>query len=96
MTRLRGGKPSSLPDLATLGVTYRQLDYWTRQGYLTASAEHSGSGYRRSWSPEQLALAERLGRLTRLGMTLDLAYRVATGTSDVGEGVTITLERSDA
>ena len=37
------------------GVTYRQLDYWCRQGYLPASTvEASGSGTRRRFTRQQV------------------------------------------
>lgn len=40
------------------GITYRQLDYATRTGRLRALAtDRSGSGYRRTYPPEELAVA---------------------------------------
>lgn len=36
------------------GITYRQLDYWTRQGYITPIVEADGPGSRRRWSLEQV------------------------------------------
>lgn len=32
-----------------VGITYRQLDYWTRQGYIVPAVEASGSGSRRRY-----------------------------------------------
>jgi hypothetical protein len=82
----------TLPPLKELGVTYRQLDHWTTQGYLTAEEPSPGSGRRRAWAAEQLEIAARMARLSRLGLNLALAHRIATGTNDVGDGITITIQ----
>jgi hypothetical protein len=93
---LRTAPRITLPTLAELGVTYRQLDHWTTQGYLIAKEPSPGSGRRRTWTADQLEIAERMGRLSRIGLTLALAHRIATGNSDVGDGITITIQpRSD-
>jgi MerR HTH family regulatory protein len=65
-----------------LGITYRQLDYWTRQGYLRPVQPHSnirsgGTGYARQWPESELAIAASMGRLIRLGLTAEAAHRVA-------------------
>jgi len=46
-------------DLA--GVTYRQLDYWTRIGLVEPSvAVANGSGSRRCWTADDLARVNRV------------------------------------
>lgn len=82
----------TLPDLADLGLTYRQLDHWTTQGYLTPAEPNPGTGRRRTWTVDQLEIAGRMARLSRLGLTLAIAHRVATGNSDVGDGITIMIQ----
>lgn len=43
----------TIPDeLWDTGVTYRQLDYWTRKGYITPAKPSPGSGVRRVWTPQ--------------------------------------------
>lgn len=37
------------------GVTYRQLDYWVRQGYVVSAKEAAGSGTQRRWTDEDVA-----------------------------------------
>src|SRR5262245_55114017 len=37
------------------GITYRQLDYWVRQGYVVSAREARGSGSQRKWSDEDIA-----------------------------------------
>jgi hypothetical protein len=57
------------------GVTYRQLDWWARQGYVTLPG--SGSGHSRQLDDTELWVAEWMGRLTRAGLTARVAARVA-------------------
>jgi hypothetical protein len=81
----------TLPDLAALGVTYRQLDYWTRRGYLHLTTPTPGYGHPRTWPPGELAVAERMARAVRAGLTPHAAHKAARGTTDLGHGVTITI-----
>ncbi|HET6875481.1 MAG TPA: MerR family transcriptional regulator [Acidimicrobiales bacterium] len=58
------------PELCQLaGISYRQLDYWTRQGVLSASRPARGSGSFRGWTVDEAALARVCGQLSRLGAT---------------------------
>lgn len=43
-----------------IGVTYRQLDYWTRSGWLHADVADPGQGHRRTWCPEEQTIARRM------------------------------------
>ena len=49
MTKLAGLSSSDVCRLT--GATYRQLDYWTRRGYLTPAKEAGGKGKPREWAP---------------------------------------------
>ncbi len=60
-----------------LGITYRQLDYWTRVGYIAAENPDCGPGHARRWSDAELTIALRMGRLSKIGVTLALAARIA-------------------
>lgn len=82
----------TVPDLDALGVTYRQLDHWTRKGYLHPVQARPVSGYRRTWPPGELEVAERMARLVGVGLLPSLAHRVARGQCDVGRGVRITVD----
>ena len=81
----------TLPDLTVIGVTYRQLDHWTRAGYLHDDRTRPGSGHHRTWSDTELQVAERMGRLVRAGLTLHAAHKAARGQTDLGYGVTVTI-----
>jgi hypothetical protein len=54
------------------GVTYRQLDYWARLGHFGDALIGQGSGGRRSWRPEHVALSCGLGMLASLNATNDV------------------------
>lgn len=60
------------------GLTYRQLDYWTRRGLLhPENGPTPGSGRRRRWSVNELAVALRIGTLRLEGYELEAAARKA-------------------
>lgn len=50
------------------GITYRQLDYWTTQGYLHADANNPGSGNCRNYDGDEVAIAWLMAELVRAGM----------------------------
>lgn len=59
------------------GLSYRQLDYWTRSGYLRAVDPTPGSGGTREWPDHEVVVASLMLRLLRAGLRLDVAARVA-------------------
>lgn len=67
--------------LEATGLTYRQLDYWTRTGRIHAAAAVKGrrvqSGTARVWPDSEIRIAALIARLTALGLNLDVAARVA-------------------
>jgi DNA-binding transcriptional MerR regulator len=57
---------SEVCDLA--GISYRQLDYWTRTGHAPGeSRRRTGSGNRRRWSERQAAVLAVMARLVETG-----------------------------
>lgn len=85
--RLPKGHQLEVVDLPE--VSYRQLDHWTRRGWLRP--EHKGgSGRVRHWPSEELFVAQRMGRLVKAGIVAPVAARVAReGVADLGYGVRI-------
>jgi hypothetical protein len=86
------------------GITYRQLDFWTRCGHLTTVKKPTpGSGRPRVYPVDQVPLAREMGRLIRAGivttpMTLvrETAVQIlATGHAQVGD-FTITHHEESA
>jgi DNA-binding transcriptional MerR regulator len=53
-----------------VGVSYRQVDYWVRQGVLTPLEDAHGSGTHRRWSDDDLVELRLVASLRRLGLTL--------------------------
>jgi len=54
------------------GITYRQLDYWAREGLMRPSlAEATGSGSRRRYSYGDLVTLRTIKRLLDSGLRLD-------------------------
>jgi hypothetical protein len=87
--------PKSLPTQTNghdLGLTYRQLDYWTRNGLLKADNQTPGSGNRRTWAPGELAVAVLIGRLVDAGISLRVAHDIARGRREIGPGITIKID----
>lgn len=54
-TQLKSGEYLSSTEIAkAAGVTYRQLDYWARRGYIIPYNDSFGSGDPRLWALEQI------------------------------------------
>lgn len=39
------------------GASYRQLDYWSRSGWITGTPAYVGSGFPRRWTPQDIERA---------------------------------------
>lgn len=74
-----------------LGITYRQLDYWTRRGYLRperrANSRGHGpaSGVNRVWPADEVEIVRRMERLTRAGVVPAVAAVYARDSWPAGE-----------
>jgi hypothetical protein len=73
------------------GVTYRQLDYWARQGYLRPSASR-GSGVSRLWPRAEVKVAWTMSRLVAAGIPPSVAARVARGEKEIAPGVKVLVK----
>jgi DNA-binding transcriptional MerR regulator len=60
-----------------LGITYRQLDYWTRKGYVPSSSPTPGSGHARAFTFPELLMLRLVGLLLEAGFTVTAAFDVA-------------------
>lgn len=74
------------------GITYRQLDFWTRCGWLTPlprRLDHDmpGQGYPRVYPIDQVDLARQMRRLIDAGLTspLSLVHDTAVALLERGE-----------
>jgi DNA-binding transcriptional MerR regulator len=59
---------SSADVCAHTGITYRQLDYWTRSGRISGT-DNPGSGYHREYTGEQLLAVGYAASLIEAGFT---------------------------
>lgn len=67
------------------GISYRQLDHWTRTGRLHAStAAEPGSGNARFYPASEIAVARLIKRLLDAGMQITVAHGLARDLSTTG------------
>lgn len=64
-------------DFRTLGISYRQLDHWTRRRLVRSVNSGCGPGHHRTWPPSEYAVAARMAGLIRAGYTVQAAARLA-------------------
>lgn len=65
---------------ARADITYRQLDFWTRNGYLTpvpVDPVFAGTDYPREYPNDQVAIAREMSRLTKAGLPAKVAHDAA-------------------
>lgn len=55
----------SLELAARAGITYRQVNYWTTEGYLRPIDETAGSGNPKAFPPSEIIKARIMGSLVR-------------------------------
>lgn len=66
--------------LKRTGVTYRQLDYWVRRGWVTPERpEQVSTGHHRTFSAREFVVIDRMARLVLAGVVPDIAAKVARG-----------------
>lgn len=78
----------------SLGITYRQLDYWCRAGYVrhhhvsrtdrTVKPRARMQGYRRVVDPAEYPVLRIVGSLVWEGVVLHVAFRVAREITETG------------
>lgn len=76
---------------AEIGITYRQIDYWARQGYLkpqrrlNLSGRGPRSGVSRVWPAAEMEIARRMVRLIQAGLGVAHAAAFARESWPKGE-----------
>lgn len=83
---------ASYQDFVRVGLTYRQVDFWSRKGYLRASNADCGSGRERHWPASELPVAATMHRLVKAGLTVKAAHVVARGQGELAPGVTVLID----
>jgi DNA-binding transcriptional MerR regulator len=94
VTNIRNTDGVSAPEMLERipGLTYRQLDYWTRAGRIQALPGRSGSGNYRRYSEQQAALTARLHRLVMYGFTLNAAEQLAKDRRFVQDAINMLID----
>lgn len=96
------GETYLLDVVATLHASYRQVDYWIRNGYVAPRLQDLGSGHRRGVTAEEVAEIQAFDYLVAFGI---LPARVAEVLVELGDssaaefpgtGITITVARAGA
>jgi DNA-binding transcriptional MerR regulator len=69
-------------------ITYRQLDHWTRRGYISPSNGQTGTGVGRQWTRAEADHIRRMAALIQFGVeqktAAAIARRLATHDDKVG------------
>lgn len=66
-----------LADLA--GLTYKQVDHWTKRRFLKPEPNPGGTGHKRTYKAAEVRVAQIMGELTRAGVTASVAAKAARG-----------------
>ncbi len=74
----------SSDDMLAAGITYRQLDYWCKTGYLRPDSASPGSGYRRRFTPDEREVARLMLLLIDVGVEPAGAAKAARESVDCG------------
>ena len=89
------GLPGSGEACALAGMTYRQVDYENRSGWLRPEGAMAGSGSRRRWPDGELAVARVMGGLMGAGLrpraAAALARSLAEGRTQLAPGIWLEL-----
>lgn len=83
LTVVPEGWASSVDLMAATGATYRQVDYWTRVGYLRPPEPTPGSGAQRAYPPAEVRVAALMVALVNAGVEVGAAA-LAARTARVG------------
>lgn len=80
-------------DMVRLGLTYRQLDFWVRKGYLNpANARAGGKGTDRMFPPSEVMVAAEMARLVSAGLPPSLAHYAIYNDGELAPGVRVVVD----
>lgn len=79
-------------DMIALGITYRQLDFWTRQGFLVADNPDCGSGIVRTFPPETVEVARLMATYTAAGIGPSAAHHAALHDGWLSDTVRVVID----
>ena len=85
---------NSVQVVARAGISYRQLDYWTRAGLIpgvSRTVVGVGSGHSRDWTWREAQFLEALGRLVKAGVQVRVASTALQQAGNLSDAETVTL-----
>jgi hypothetical protein len=75
---IRPGDLYDIADMVATGATAKQVDHWTRGGYLhPVTRENATNGVPRRWPEHERDVCARMAHLVDVGLSLRLAHDVA-------------------
>jgi hypothetical protein len=79
-------------DMTRVGPSYRQIDHWTRRGYLLAEGK-GGQGHTRRWPLEERDVAAMMHRLVTAQIPPEVAHAIARsgGDHEVAPGIRVVV-----
>lgn len=81
---------NSVEACVAANITYRQLDYWARVGYLHAiNEDHLGCGSSRRFSDSEVQVARHAKLMVDAGFSTPEALRLARVLIDTGEPIVL-------
>lgn len=78
-------------DLIAVGLTARQVNYWTNKGYLRLAQPCNGSGHALDFEPGEVAVAALMAVYVMAGLTPAAAERAARHNGMIAPGVRVIL-----
>jgi hypothetical protein len=81
-------------EMIAIGLSYRQLYYWTSIGHLQVLGDvNPGSGRSRRWPIGEVRVASVMWRLINAGLDLNMAARVARdGRHELAPGIRLVID----
>ncbi len=79
-------------EMTRTGPSYRQIDCWTRRGYLLAEGK-GGQGHTRRWPEEERVIAAMMFRLVAAQIPPKVAHTIARsgGDHEVAPGIRVVV-----
>jgi hypothetical protein len=68
---------SSLELAERAGLTYKQVDHWTKRRFLKPEPNPGGTGHRRAFKPSEVRVAQVMSALVRAGVMPHIAAKAA-------------------
>ncbi len=75
-----------------VGVSYRRLHYWTRQGWVKALNPECGSGRQLVWPAEEVRVVQVMALLVRSGVEPGAAAKAARNGGVLDDGVRVVVD----